>query len=141
MQIATRTVAQHDQRWPALSLTRGTQKDQGFLEKLNRPGRTLKTSTFELDDTVHFLVRGTAAFQIVVASHRMIQGPLHNDLIQKTDTQGEWKWVTFKTERYKGERAHVEFVPEAGNHSNWKELQPGMKHRCFCRSVSQSHFA
>ena len=125
MQIATRTVAQHDQRWPALSLTRGTQKDQGFLEKLNRPGRTLKTDTFELDSTVHFLVRGTAAFQIVVASHRMIQGPLHNDLIQKTDTQGEWKWVTFKTERYKGERAHVEFVPEAGKPFELERIATG----------------
>tara|TARA_Y100001933_G_scaffold246987_1_gene279288 strand:- start:30912 stop:34232 length:3321 start_codon:yes stop_codon:yes gene_type:complete len=114
LQISTRSKAHHDQRWPALSLTRGTQKDQGFLEKLNRPGRTLKTSTFELDEALHVLVRGTAALQIVVASHRMIQGPLHNDLVQKLDTQGEWKWVTFKTPRYHGERAHVEFVPEPG---------------------------
>ena len=113
LQIADKPVAHHDQRWPALALTRGTQKDQGFLEKLNRPGRTLKTNTFELDHSVHCLVRGTAALQIVVASHRMIQGPLHNDLVQKLDTGEKWKWVTFKTPRYTGERAHIEFVPEA----------------------------
>ncbi len=125
LQIAIHPAAHHDQRWPPLALTRGTQKDQGFLEKLNRPGRTLKTSTFELDHSVHCLVRGSAGLQIVVASHRMIQGPLHNDLVQKLDTGDQWKWVTFKTTRYSGERAHIEFVPEAGKPFELQQIVTG----------------
>ena len=125
LQIAIHPVAQHDLRWPTLALTRGTQKDQGFLEDLNRPGRTLKTDTFELDHAVHCLVRGSAGLQIVVASHRMIKGPLHNDLVQKLDTGADWEWVTFKTPRYTGERAHIEFVPVAGKPFELRQIATG----------------
>ncbi|MEE2780966.1 MAG: PSD1 and planctomycete cytochrome C domain-containing protein [Planctomycetota bacterium] len=114
LHVSIEPAASHDLRWPALALARGTQKDQGFLEDLDRPGQTLKTDTFEIDGAVHCLARGKGTLQMVVASHRMINGPLHNDLVQKFDTEGKWKWISFDLSRYTGERAHLEFVPEAG---------------------------
>jgi hypothetical protein len=55
----------------------------------------------------------------------MIKGPLHNDLVQKLDTGTDWKWVTFKTPRYTGERAHIEFVPEAGKPFELRKIATG----------------
>ena len=123
--LAVHDAASQDIRWPALALARGTQKDQGILEDLDRPGRTLKTDTFEIKDAAHCLVRGKGSLQMVVTSHRMINGPLHKDLVQKFETDDKWKWVSFDLSRYNGERVHLEFVPQAGNPFDLRAVATG----------------
>lgn len=125
LRVATVTGAQHDVRWPALRLTAGTQTDPGFLEDLKRSGRTLKTETFPIDGPLHYLVRGKGRLQIVVASHRMIKGPLHEKLIRSFDTGGTWKWVTADLTRYRGERAHIELVPDPGVSCQLRQVAGG----------------
>jgi cytochrome c553 len=127
IRIATETSARQDLRWPKLRLAAGTQRDPGFLEDLRRSGRMLKTGTFEIEGQLHYLVKGKGMLQIVVASHRMIKGPLHEHLVRKFDTKGKWQWVTAELQRYQGQRAHIEFVPDAGTECRIRQVASGKR--------------
>ncbi|MCE9544110.1 MAG: PSD1 and planctomycete cytochrome C domain-containing protein [Planctomycetia bacterium] len=104
--------AHRDPLWTGLRLAGGTENEPGELENLPRPGQTLCTPTFTIESgRLHYLVRGRGALQAVVGSHRMIYGPLHKEMLLRFDTGSEPRWVTHQLGRYKGLRAHIEFVP------------------------------
>ena len=107
--------AARDPLWAGLSLTPGTQAESGELDGLPRPGQTLKTPALTIESgKLHYLVRGSGILQAVVGAHRLIHGPLHKELILSFNVGEQPRWVTHGLERYKGHRAHIEFVPTGG---------------------------
>lgn len=77
--------------------------------------KTFVTPTFTLDsDRLSFLVRGNFRAFTVVDSHRLVNGPLHGEMIldSKSDNPSEIRWVSSHgLSRYKGKRIHIEFAP------------------------------
>ncbi len=114
--VFTNGAARRDELWRGLKLAGGTQGEPGSLGKMARPGQTLRTPTFTLGSgTIHYLVRGAGTVQAVVGSHRLIAGPLHGNLIRSFDTKGQLQWIGHGLDRYKGQRAHLEFAPVGDN--------------------------
>ncbi|MBA4016800.1 MAG: hypothetical protein C0483_06410 [Pirellula sp.] len=76
-------------------------------------GRTLKTPTFTLNTgKLRYLIRGSGHIFASVASHRMINGPLHGSLVRDFPTDGDgYRWVEHDLSAYVGQRMHVEFSP------------------------------
>lgn len=77
--------------------------------------KTFLTPNFTLDsDRLSFLVRGNFRAFTVVDSHRLVNGPLHGEMIldSKSDNPSEIRWVSsHDLSRYKGKRIHIEFAP------------------------------
>ena len=96
-----------------LTLTKGTEKDAGKIHDwAARPGRIIRTPTFTLTGKkIYYLILGGAQVQAVVASHRMISGPLHNQFLKDIPATPELRWVEHDLSSYQGQRLHVEFGP------------------------------
>jgi cytochrome c553 len=126
IEVAARGALRQDLEWPALTLSRGTTQEAGKLD-LNRAGRTFRSQTFTLDQGFHYLVRGKGKFQLVVASHRLINGPLHGSLVQNFDTKGQLQWLSVDCRRYAGLRAHLEFFAQPGQQCEVYKVVSGKK--------------
>jgi hypothetical protein len=107
--------ARRDLTFTGLSLAPGSQNEVGGQGGWQRPGQSLRTPTFTIEEgPVHYLVRGAGRAFAVVDSHRMIGGPLHGEVLRdwNDDAQGRLHWVTHNLQRQKGHRAHIEFTPK-----------------------------
>jgi hypothetical protein len=85
------------------------QNDPGDLGKRWRAGRTIATPEFILaGQKIACLMRGKALIYVAAQGHRMIEGPLHRDLVKTVDAGPQFQWVGLDMRRYAGHRAHVE---------------------------------
>ncbi len=104
--------ASRDPRWNGLTLGSNSAIDSGGLGRIVRPGRTLRTSTFAVEQPkLFYLVEGTGLAYAAVNSHAVIHGPLHGNIIQ--DLGGKpgaapLRWVQHAIPTYIGHRIHVE---------------------------------
>lgn len=86
----------------------------GKLAQLPRAGRTWRSPKFELaTPKLVCRVRGEGEIFVEVDSHRILNGPLHGETLQRFDRENEW--VTFDLARYVGHRVHVEVTPSSGS--------------------------
>jgi uncharacterized protein DUF1553 len=62
------------------------------------------------------LIEGAGHVYAAVASHAMINGPLHAELVKDTGGNSDLptRWITHDLSRYAGERVHLEFIPKEG---------------------------
>lgn len=104
-------VAVNDSFWHGLqSITEGAVHNSSQLDQLPKPGRTLRSPTFEVTDgNVFCRVEGKGHIVACVDSHRLIAGPLHGDTIRGVNENE--RWVHLNLKRYIGHRLHLEFVP------------------------------
>ena len=111
--IVDRGFAQLHPQLSNLTLAKGTQRDPGRLHAWHvRPGRVLRTPSVQLrDGKLYYLMRGGAQVHAVVASHRMVQGPLHGSHLLDIPSSAELRWVEHEVTPYRGQQAHVEFAP------------------------------
>ena len=99
-----------------LPVAAGTMHDPGKLSELQRGGRSLRTPSFEItQDKLWCHIRGGGDTYVVVDSHALINGPLHGSLLKKHAApergRDDWRWIEHDVSRYKGRRAHLEFIP------------------------------
>ncbi len=114
LRMVDRGAAEVDPLWPRLRSAAGSENDPGVLGEHRRPGWTLRTPSFTVGNgKVWYLVRGRGHAYASVHSHALIAGPLHGGLILRLRTSG-WQWVEHDLSRYRGGRAHVEFIPSPG---------------------------
>jgi len=112
--IARYGAARRDLLFKDLKLAPGSMNDQGKLANWQRAGQSVRTPTFTVEDgPVHYLVSGAGRAMAVVDSHRMVNGPLHGQVLFQWNDGGDGRprWVTQNLSRYVGHRAHVEFSP------------------------------
>ncbi len=102
-------------RSPWQSLTRSSESagEPGRLAAWDRAGKIVRTQTFVLAEApLYYLVRGSGLAYVVADSHRMINGPLHGNLLLEFRTEGtNPQWIRHDVRRYAGHVAHVEFHP------------------------------
>ena len=106
--------ARRDPAFDGLNLAAGMQNDQGRVGKWQRAGRSIRTPTFTVQEgPVHYLVRGAGRAFAVVDSHRLVQGPLHGEVLTEWKDDGKTgpRWITHNLSRHQGHRVHVEFSP------------------------------
>jgi hypothetical protein len=118
VEVADRAAAAYDRTWDVLRAAPGSEVDHGALGGIpNRSGRTLRTPTFKIaGGAVHYLARGSGAVYAAVASHTLVAGPLHGELVTKfTGTGPGFRWHRLDLSRYKGLDAHLEFTPAVGS--------------------------
>ncbi len=112
--LAIDTAAQRDPAWQQLALAPGTERNPGDMGNFTIPGSTLHTKTFELSNPqLHYLVRGQGTAQVVVDSHRTLNGPLHRrTVLRMPDSPADGpRWIAHRLDDYVGHRVHVEFTP------------------------------
>lgn len=111
VKIRANTVATNDSFWHGLkSITEGAVHNSSQLDQLPKPGRTLRSPTFEVTDgNVFCRIEGKGHIVACVDSHRLIAGPLHGDTIRSVNENE--RWVHLNLKRYIGHRLHLEFVP------------------------------
>jgi hypothetical protein len=111
VKIRPHTVAVNDPFWHGLkSITEGAVHNSSQLDQLPKPGRTLRSPTFEITDgNVFCRVEGKGHIVACVDSHRLIAGPLHGETIRGVNETE--RWVHMNLKRYVGHRLHLEFVP------------------------------
>jgi hypothetical protein len=111
--VATISGWDRDLFWKGLTLTPGTEVDNGALGSWQMYGRKVRSPEFTL--TTHrlwYLVRGSVRAYATVNSHLIIVGPLHGSLLTEfKQTDDEWHWVSHGLDLYQGHRMHVEFSP------------------------------
>ncbi len=121
-EIVTRGHAKLRPELSELSLREGVEADpssrmsdqnqQVVRDWENRPGRVLRTPTFELrGGRLYYLIRGGMHVQVVVDSHRLLRGPLHQNTLKSFDNKEQWHWVEHDLRAYMGHRVLVEFSP------------------------------
>lgn len=105
------SVAVNDPFWHGLkSITEGAVHNSSQLDQLPKPGRTLRSPTFEVTDgNIFCRVEGKGHIVACVDSHRLIAGPLHGETIRGVNETE--RWVHLNLKRYIGHRLHLEFVP------------------------------
>ena len=110
--IVSRPAAVRDPAWSALAV-KGVERDGGPLGTWERSGQTLRTPDVTLTaGSLWYLVRGSVRAYANVASHLIIQGPLHGSLLREfKDDLNRWHWVEHPLAAYKGQRVHAEFSP------------------------------
>ena len=110
--IASRPAAVRDLAWSALA-TKGVERDGGPLGTWERSGQTLRTPDVTLTaGSLWYLVRGPVRAYANVASHLIIQGPLHGALLREfKDDRDHWRWVEHPLAAYRGQRVHAQFSP------------------------------
>ncbi|HYT91692.1 MAG TPA: PSD1 and planctomycete cytochrome C domain-containing protein [Gemmataceae bacterium] len=115
VRVVDSAAAERDPLWDRLKLAPGTEKDPGALGGIPRPGRTLRTPSFQVNaGKVFYLVRGAGRVFACVDGHVMISGPLHGQVVRAVKAGNGFQWVEHNLSRYKGRRVHLEFTPEAG---------------------------
>ena len=110
--IVSRPAAVRDTAWSALA-PKGVERDGGPLGGWERSGQTLRTPDVTLTaGSLWYLVRGPVRAYANVASHLIIQGPLHGALLREfKDDRNQWRWVEHPLAAYRGQRVHTEFSP------------------------------
>ena len=110
--VVSRAAAVRDPEWSALAV-KGPARDGGPLGTWDRSGQTLRTPDVTLTaGSLWYLVRGPVRAYANVASHLIIQGPLHGALLREfKDDRNQWRWVEHQLAAYKGQRVHTEFSP------------------------------
>ncbi len=110
--IVSRPAAVRDTAWAALA-PKGVERDGGPLGGWERSGQTLRTPDVTLTaGSLWYFVRGPVRAYANVASHLIIQGPLHKALLQEfKDDRNHWRWVEHPLAAYRGQRVHAEFSP------------------------------
>ena len=110
--IVVRPAAVRNPAWNALA-PKGVERDGGPLGGWERSGQTLRTPDVTLTaGSLWYLVRGSMRAYANVASHLIIQGPLHGSLLKEfKDDRNQWRWVEHPLAAYKGQRVHAEFSP------------------------------
>lgn len=111
IRVETEAAAVADPRWdpPAEYPAEG---EPGRIN-WRQAGCTLKTPTFTLaSGKLRYLIRGSGHVFASVASHRMINGPLHGALVRDfPGSDAGYRWVEHDLSAYAGQRMHVEFTP------------------------------
>ncbi len=111
--VAEVAAAERDRAFDGLRLAVGAQSESGALGGGQRPGRTLRTPEFTLEQGRAFaLVKGSGMIYAGVGQHIMLAGPLHGSLIQRFKTGDGFQWVAVNLMPYKGQRVHLEFTPD-----------------------------
>ena len=106
------SAAERDPTWDVLQPTADSRDDVGRIQGWQRGGRLLRTPTFDITKgRIWALVYGGCNTYVAVDSHIVINGPLHASLTKQHPTLEEWRWIEHDVTRYRGHRAHVEFVP------------------------------
>jgi hypothetical protein len=114
VRLVERSAAEFDAVWQGYRLAPGSETTPGALAKNTRPGRTIRTPTFTLEDgKVFYLVRGTGQAYFSVGAHVLIAGPLHGALVQQIKAGPDYRWQGHDLSPYKGQRLHVEFAAES----------------------------
>lgn len=114
IQVMSYGAARRDEFWKNLKTAPGNENDSGELGATARAGQALLTPTFTLGSgKLHYLIKGKSRVYAAVASHLMIAGPLHGQLVQVLgSTNSAPLWVSHDLSRYSGLRTHLEFGPE-----------------------------
>ena len=77
-------------------------------------GRTITTpETTLVGPNLALLIRGKAMIYLAAQGHRMIEGPLHRELVKSIDAGAEFRWMSLDIQRYSGHRAHVELSADS----------------------------
>ncbi len=101
-----------DARWNGLSLAPNSAIDSGSLGRMVRAGKTIASPTFTLEKpNIYCLVEGTGQSYAAIASHSVIHGPLHGNIVQDLGGKvGEapLRWVQHSLPSYVGHRFHME---------------------------------
>jgi hypothetical protein len=108
--------AEYDPAWDTLSLAPHTENDPGALGRLLHPGSMIRTPTFTVTGKVCYLVKGTGQAYAAVDLHKLINGPLHAQLVLPIHAGNDFQWICHDLSAYKGERAHIEFTAGFGSH-------------------------
>ncbi len=102
-----------DETWSESTDASGTMHESGATQSWQL-GVSVRTPTFELKSgKLDCLIRGGVNTYIAVDSHLLINGPLHATLVHEHPAPNDagWRWIELDASRYKGHRAHIEFVP------------------------------
>ena len=113
--VRTRGGAAWDAAFAGLTLTGGTENENGRLSGWVRGGRTFRTPTFELKTgRLWYLVAGGGHAFASVDSHRLLHGPLHGETVHAWDAgNNRPRWIGHNLARFAGHRIHLEFSPRA----------------------------
>jgi cytochrome c553 len=111
--VRTRGGAAWDAAFSGLTLTGGTENENGRLSGWVRGGRTFRTPTFALKTgRLWYLVAGGGHSFASVDSHRLLHGPLHGETVHAWDAgNSRPRWVGHNLSRFAGHRIHLEFSP------------------------------
>jgi hypothetical protein len=114
-EVADYGSVRRDPAFIGLRLAPDAQRDAGRLGEWERAGKTFRTPNFTIESPLLFhLVKGPGRAYVAVDSHRMVNGPLHGQLVSSwpDDGRDEPRWIAQDLRLYQGHRAHVEFSPE-----------------------------
>ncbi|MEM6672173.1 MAG: PSD1 and planctomycete cytochrome C domain-containing protein [Planctomycetota bacterium] len=76
-------------------------------------GRTILSPTFEVEGgRLAHLVRGSGHVLVSIASHKLVNGPLHGDAVKDFETGGAWRWIVQDIPSSAGLVAHVELTAD-----------------------------
>lgn len=127
IELVPRGGAMRDFTWDKISYSPGAAGENGRLAALDRPGRTLKTPTFTIENgRLHYLVSGGVMVYAAVDSHAVIHGPLHGQIVlDNGDENSPLRWVTQDLSAYIGHRVHLEFVPKGASDTRVYEVVEG----------------
>ncbi|QDU93774.1 PSD1 and planctomycete cytochrome C domain-containing protein [Lignipirellula cremea] len=108
--VATWGCVRREPAFNRLELAPDADPEGGRLGKWEIAGRTFRTPTFIIGDgPVQWLARGSGRVQLVVDSHRMINGPLHGALAKEFSTGDKLAWTSVNLGVYQGHGCHLEF--------------------------------
>ena len=108
--ITSRDVALHHPTWADLKVV-DSSTSRGSSLNWVQAGRTLVSPEFNLEHgRVAHLVRGKGHMVMPIASHKLVQGPLHGGSTRAFDTEGEWRWVIQDVPSGAGLSAHLELT-------------------------------
>ncbi|MEO1993883.1 MAG: DUF1549 and DUF1553 domain-containing protein, partial [Planctomycetaceae bacterium] len=112
--VATFSAARTDPAFAGLELADGAQNDVGRISGWVRAGKTWRSPTFVVTSGwVHYLVQGPGYAFAAVDSHRMINGPLHGEVVKQWKGGDGLQWISQNLSRYRGHPVHLEFTPQS----------------------------
>jgi hypothetical protein len=114
IEICCEPAAWYDPAYNALQIAADNEGEPGQVNWV-QAGRTLRTRTFTPQQgRLFYLVRGGGRAYAAVDLHRMVNGPLHGQLVRGWEAATGWQWVEHDLTKYAGHRVHVEFTPADG---------------------------
>ena len=126
--VATFAAARTDPAFSGLQLAAGAQNDAGRIAGWVRAGKTWRSPTFVVESGwVHCLVEGPGYCFAAVDSHRMINGPLHGEVVQQWKAADGPQWISQNLSRYQGHPVHLEFTPQGDTPLAVIRVQQGQK--------------
>ncbi len=115
-----------DSDFAGIQTAGGQMNEPGAVGRTPRGGRTLRTETFSITaDRIYCRVRGACSTYLSVDSHITLNGPLHGALFREQKGEAGWRWIEHDLSRYKGHRAHLEFLIPAGADFAVSEVRQG----------------